>query len=129
MKRIEKLRKCLKSLIKKNHEILKDFNIDSFIDANFCQSEDGSNIYNLINKNINDPGSIDGLEEINVTHEDLFTKLTSNCIAPTKEDYELALKISQEPVLPWNDTVDVQPKSNSKKKSGTKSVNKIVVKL
>lgn len=129
MKRIEKLRKWLKHIINKNHESLKDFTIDRLFDSNLCDAQGEDNLYSLINKSINDPGSIDGLDEINVTHEDLFAKLTTNCITPTKEDYELALKLSWEPEPQLNGVSEVQPKPKSKKKCDTKSENKIVMNL
>ena len=79
--------------------------------------------------NINDPSSIDGLDTIEVTLEDLYVKLTNDLISPTKEDIEDVLKRTQEATEIVNVVADVQPSKTKNKKKESQGNNKIILNL
>lgn len=129
MRRIEKLKKWIKNLIKQNIDSLDNFSIDSFIsatDEEFCGQ---ANIYETIKANIDDPSSIDGFDSIDVTLEDLFLKLTSDLIAPTKEDIEEDLKRTQEMNQAQNEIADPQISKSKGKRKESSCNNKIILNL
>ena len=129
MRKIEKLRKCLKNLIKQNNENLNEFNIDKLFEPSLNQNDEHTSAYSSINTNLNDPNSLDGLDTIEVTVEDLYLKLISDWIVPTREDYEEERKKSQDHNENWAESTEPLPKSKSKKKNDIVENNKIVMKI
>lgn len=129
MRRIEKLKKWIKNLIKQNIDSLDNFSIDSFISAADEEFYDQASIYETIKANIDDPSSIDGFDSIDVTLEDLFLKLTSDLIAPTKEDIEEDLKRTQEMNQTQNEITDPQISKSKGKRKESSCNNKIILNL
>ena len=122
MRRIEKLRKWIKSLIKQNWDNLNEFSLEKFIEPNTNIMEDHTSPYNSISTNLNDPNSLDGLDTIEVTLDDLFIRLTTDWIVPTREDYEEERKRIQENEN-WN------KESESKENKESNENNKIILKI
>lgn len=129
MKRIEKLRKCIKNLIKQNVDNLSSFSVDSFMQPSDPEFPAQASVYETVKANIEDPSSVDGFDSIEVTLEDLFLKLTTDLIAPTKEDIEEELKRTQEANQAKSDVPESQSSKAKGKRKDSQGNNKIILNL
>ena len=78
MKRHEKLKRCIKCLIKQNLEDLKNFDLTKIIEENDNSTDENKTAKKKIKTSVDDSSLIDGNDLVEVTLEDLFVKITSD---------------------------------------------------
>lgn len=133
MKRHEKLRKCIRSLIKQNNEDLQNFDAHQFVDQSAMDEDAQLAFTHMTYTNITENEKIGDEDTIEVSESDLLAKLTSNWNIRARgrksnsegiPKIKTPIKSSNKIVIRIDEIEDKKSKPKSSKKRDVKSKEK-----